>query len=143
MAKVDFKMPEDFLLKLSRLGERTDDIIEKVLESGGEVVEAKVRSNLSTSVGRGTKEKSRSTGALLRSLGLSPAKQDRNGNFNVKVGFSEPRSDGGSNAKIANILEYGKSGQPPKPFLKPAKSASKDECIETMKKRFDKEVENL
>ena len=143
MAKADFKMPEDFLLKLSRLGERTDDIIEKVLESGGEVVEAKVRSNLSTSVGRGTKEKSRSTGALLRSLGLSPAKQDRNGNFNVKVGFSEPRSDGGSNAQIANILEYGKSGQPPKPFLKPAKSASKDECIETMKKRFDKEVENL
>ena len=143
MAKVDFKMPEDFLLKLSRLGERTDDIIEKVLESGGEVVEAKVRSNLSTSVGRGTKEKSRSTGALLRSLGLSPAKQDRNGNFNVKVGFSEPRSDGGSNAKIANILEYGKSGQPPKPFLKPAKSASKDECIDAMKKRFDEEVENL
>ena len=143
MAKVDFKIPEDFLLKLSRLGERTDDIIEKVLESGGEVVVAKVRSNLSASVGRGTKEKSRSTGELLRSLGVSPAKQDRNGNFNVKVGFSEPRSDGGSNAKIANILEYGKSGQPPKPFLKPAKSASKDECIETMKKRFDKEVENL
>lgn len=143
MAKVDFKMPEDFLLKLSRLGERTDDIIEKVLESGGEVVEAKVRSNLSTSVGRGTKEKSRSTGELLRSLGVSPAKQDRNGNFNVKVGFSDPRSDGGSNAKIANILEYGKSGQPPKPFLKPAKAASKNECIETMKKRFDKEVKNL
>ena len=143
MAKVDFKMPEDFLLKLSRLGARTDDIIEKVLESGGEVVEAKVRSNLSASVGRGTKEKSRSTGELLRSLGVSPAKQDRNGNFNVKVGFSEPRSGGGSNAKIANILEYGKSGQPPKPFLKPAKSASKNECIETMKKRFDKEIENL
>ena len=143
MAKVDFKMPEDFLLKLSRLGERTDDIIEKVLESGGEVVEAKVRSNLSASVGRGTKEKNRSTGELLRSLGLSPAKPDRNGNFNVKVGFSEPRSGGGSNARIANILEYGKSSQPPEPFLKPAKSASKDECIDAMKKRFDKEVENL
>ena len=143
MAKVDFKMPEDFLLKLSRLGERTDDIIEKVLESGGEVVEAKVRANLSASVGRGTKEKSRSTGELLRSLGVSSAKQDRSGNYNVKVGFSEPRSDGGSNAKIANILEYGKSGQPPKPFLKPAKSASKDECIDAMKKRFDEEVENL
>ena len=143
MAKVDFKIPEDFLLKLSRLGERTDDIIEKVLESGGEVVVAKVRSNLSASVGRGTKEKSRSTGELLRSLGVSPAKQDRNGNFNVKVGFSEPRSDGGSNAKIANILEYGKSGQPPKPFLKPAKSASKNDCIDAMKKRFEEEVESI
>ena len=143
MAKVDFKMPEDFLLKLSRLGERTDEIVTKVLESGGEVVASKVRSNLSAVIGQGTKEKSRSTGELLRSLGVSPAKQDRDGNFNVKVGFSEPRSDVSSNAKIANILEYGKSGQPPKPFLKPAKSASKNECIDAMKKRFEEEVERI
>ena len=143
MAKVDFKMPEDFLLKLSRLGERTDEIVTKVLESGGEVVASKVRFNLSAVIRRGTKEKNRSTGELLRSLGVSPAKQDKDGNFNVKVGFSEPRSDGGSNAKIANILEYGKSGQSPKPFLKPAKSASKSKCIDMMKKRFEEEVEKL
>ncbi len=48
----------------------------------------------------------------------------REGNHNIKVGFAEPRSGGGSNAKLANILEYGKHGQPAKPFLKPAKSAS-------------------
>ena len=143
MAKADFKMPEDFLLKLSRLGERTDEIVTKVLESGGEVVASKVRSNLSAVIGQGTKKKDRSTGELLRSLGVSPAKQDKDGNFNVKVGFSEPRLDGGSNAKIANILEYGKSGQPPKPFLKPAKSASKNECIDAMKKRFEEEVESI
>ncbi len=143
MAKADFKMPEDFLLKLSRLGERTDEIVTKVLESGGEVVASKVRSNLSAVIGQGTKKKDRSTGELLRSLGVSPAKQDKDGNFNVKVGFSEPRLDGGSNAKIANILEYGKSGQPPKPFLKPAKSASKNDCIDAMKKRFEEEVESI
>ena len=143
MAKADFKMPEDFLLKLSRLGERTDEIVTKVLESGGEVVASKVRSNLSAVIGQGTKKKDRSTGELLRSLGVSPAKQDKDGNFNVKVGFSEPRSDGGSNAKIANVLEYGKSGQAPKPFLKPAKSASKNECIDAMKKRFEEEVESI
>ena len=143
MAKADFKMPEDFLLKLSRLGQRTDEIVTKVLESGGEVVASKVRSNLSAVIGQGTKKKDRSTGELLRSLGVSPAKQDKDGNFNVKVGFSEPRSDGGSNAKIANVLEYGKSGQPPKPFLKPAKSASKNDCIDAMKKRFEEEVESI
>jgi hypothetical protein len=59
---------------------------------------------------------------------------DRDGNFNVKVGFSEPRRDGDSNAKIANIIEYGKHGQPPKPFLKPAKTASRSAAIEAMKK---------
>ena len=143
MAKAAFKMPEDFLLKLSRLGEKTDEIIPKVLEAGGEVVEAKVKSNLQAVIGSGTKEESRSTGELFLALGVSSARQDKDGNYNVKVGFSEPRSDGKSNAMIAGVLEYGKSGQSPKPFLKPAKSASKSACVDAMIAAFEKEVENI
>lgn len=143
MAKAQIKMPEEFLLKVSQLADQTDVIIPKVLEAGGEVVLSKVKSNLSSVVGNGTKEKSRSTGELERSLGLSPALQNRDGNWDVKIGFAEPRSDGGSNAKIANILEYGKSGQPPKPFLKPAKSQSKNACIETMKAKLQEEVDGI
>lgn len=130
-------------MKVSRLADQTDVIIPKVLEAGGEVVLSKVKSNLSSVVGSGTKEKSRSTGELERSLGLSPAKQNRNGNWDVKIGFAEPRSDGDSNAKIANILEYGKSGQPPKPFLKPARTQSKSACIETMKSKLQEEVDGI
>uniref|UniRef100_UPI00390472E5 HK97-gp10 family putative phage morphogenesis protein n=1 Tax=Gudongella sp. SC589 TaxID=3385990 RepID=UPI00390472E5 len=137
------RMPDDFLMKLSKLGDKTDDIISNVLEAGGEVVLDKVKANLKGVIGNETKEKSRSTGELVSSLGLSPTKLDKNGNFNIKVGFNEPRGDGDSNAKIANILEYGKSGQPPKPFLKPAKSASRKACIETMKSELDKEIEKL
>lgn len=143
MAKVDFKMPEEFLLKVSRLAEKTDDIIPKVLEAGAEVVYDKVKRNLSSVVGKNTKVKSRSTGELESALGVSPAKQDRDGNFNVKIGFAEPRSDGGSNAKLANILEYGKHGQPPKPFLKPAKSRSRGACIEAMTNKLESEIEKL
>ena len=143
MAKAAFKMPEDFLLKLSRLGEKTDEIIPKVLEAGGEVVEAKVKSNLQAVIGSGTKEESRSSGELISALGVSSARQDKDGNFNVKVGFSEPRSDGKSNAMIAGVLEYGKSGQSPKPFLKPAKSASKSACVDAMIAAYEKEVENV
>lgn len=141
MAKVQVKMPEEFLLRLSRLGDRTDEIIPKVLEAGGEVVLDKVRANLAAVVGRDTKEESRSTGELVSALGLSPAKLDRDGNYNVKVGFAEPRRDGRSNAMVANVLEYGKSGQPAKPFLKPAKSATRAPCIEAMKNAFEREVE--
>jgi hypothetical protein len=140
VAKVDVKMPEEFLLRLSRLGEMTDEIIPKVLEAGGEVILSKVKSNLQSVIGSGTKYPSRTTGELASSLGLSPAKQDRDGNLNIKVGFSEPRKDGESNAKIANIIEYGKSGQPAKPFLKPAKSASRRPCIEAMKARLEQEL---
>lgn len=143
MAKVQVKMPEEFLLRLSRLGDKTDEIIPKVLEAGGEVVEQKVRANLSVVIGRDTKEESRSIGELLSALGVTPAKIDRDGNYNVKVGFSEPRPDGRSNAMIANVLEYGKSGQPAKPFLKPARSAARAPCIEAMKAAFEREVEKL
>ena len=94
MAKAAWKMPEDFLMKVSRLADKTDEILPKVLEAGAEVVESKVRSNLQAAIGSGTKEPSRSTGPLLYALGTSPALQDRNGDFNVKVGFSEPRTDG-------------------------------------------------
>lgn len=143
MAKADIKMPEEFLLKISRLGSEFDAVAGRVLESGGEVVLAKVRGNLSAAVSSGTKYPSRSTGELESALGLSPAKLDRNGNHDVKIGFAEPRSDGGSNAKIANILEYGKHGQPAKPFLKTAKTASRAECIQVMKEALEAEVQKL
>jgi len=130
-------------MKISKLGEKTDEIIPKVLEAGAAVVLPKVKSNLKDSIGRNTKYKSRSSGELLDSLGVSPARQDKNGNFNVKVGFCEPRKGGGVNAKIANILEYGKSGQPAKPFLKPAKTASRKPCIQAMEQKLEQEIENL
>ena len=38
------KLPEDFLLKISKLGEKTDEIIPRVLEAGGQIVEEKVKS---------------------------------------------------------------------------------------------------
>ena len=143
MAKAEVMMTDDFLQKLSKLADRTDEISERVLEAGGEVVLSKVKSNLSSVIGKGTQFESRSTGELERSLGLTPVKVDRDGNYNIKIGFSEPRSDGGSNAKIANIIEYGRHGQPAKPFLKPAKSASKTPCQEAMKRKFQEEVDKL
>lgn len=143
MAKVDIKMPDDFLLKISKLGSDFDPVAEKVLKAGGEVVFKRTKSNLSAVIGKGTKHESRSTGELEKALGVTSVRLDRNGNHNIKIGFSEPRPDGESNAKIANILEYGKHGQPAKPFLKPAKRASKSECISVMKSTFEEEVKKI
>ena len=143
MAKASYKLPEDFLLKVSKLADKTDGILPRVLQAGGEVVEAKVKSNLQSIIGSGTKEESRSTGELVGALGVSPAKQDKDGNFNVKVGFADGRADGRSNSMIAGVLEYGKHGQPAKPFLKPAKSASKNACIEAMKAKLESEVNGV
>ena len=148
MAKLDIKLPEEFLQKVSRLAEKTDEIVPKVLEAGAAVVLPKMKSNLQAAVGSNTKYESRSTGELVDALGVSSPKQDRDGNFNIKIGFAEPRKNTGkaqnvSNAMLANILEYGKSGQPPKPFLKPAKTATKKPCIAAMTEALGKEIESL
>jgi hypothetical protein len=134
-------MPEDFLSALSRLEARTDEIIPKVLAAGGEVVLDHVRTRLRAVIGSGTKYPSRSTGELEAALGVTPARLNRNGDFDVKIGFAEPRKGkGDSNAKLASILEHGKHGQPPKPFLKPAKIASREACIAKMRQVFEEEV---
>ncbi len=137
MARVEFRMPADFLRKISTLGERTDEIIPRVLEAGGDVALNAVRGGLHASLS------GKSSGELERALGLSPAKVDKNGNFNVKVGFDEPRRDGSSNAMVANIIEYGKHGQPPRPFLKPAKSAARAPAIAAMKNKLEDELRGL
>ena len=143
MAKCFAQMPDDFLNKISTLGDKTDEIVPRVLEAGGEVVLKKVKANLRAVIGKGTKYDSRATGELVDALGVSGTRMDREGNYNVKVGFAEPRRDGESNAKLANIIEYGKHGQPPRPFLKPAKSAAKSECVQTMIDALQREVDGI
>lgn len=138
MAKVTVKMPDEFLLKISRLGDQTDAIVERVLQAGGRVMLEKVRSNLTA-----LKFSERSTGQLLSSLGLSPVKVDKKGIHNIKVGFDEPRRDGRSNAMIANILEYGKTGQPARPFLAPAKKQAKQACIDAMAASLEEEIAKI
>ena len=143
MPKVSFKMPDKFLDRISALGNRTDEIVPKVLKAGGEVMLARVKYNLQAVIGKGTKHKSRSTGDLVNALGISGARLDRDGNYNIKVGFGHNRRDGKNNTLIAGVIEYGKQGQPLRPFLKPAKSAAKNACIIAMKNALEDEINNI
>lgn len=144
MADVSVKMPEEFMKRLAIIGERQDEIVASALEAGAEVLEKRMRSALSSVVGKGTKYGSRSTGELLSALGTSPVGRDLKGqNSNIKVGLAEPHSGGMSNAMLANIIEYGKSGQPPKPFVKAVKSSAKREVEDAMKAKLEEELKRL
>ena len=139
MAKLTIKMPTALMDQLAKAAEKTDSAIPKALEAGGKVVFEKMRANLRSAIGRGTKVKSRSTGKLLAALGVSPVKVNDGGNYDVKIGFSEGRGDA-NNAMLANLLEYGKHGQPAKPFLKQTKSSSRGPCIEAMQSVLKEEL---
>jgi len=131
-------MPTKFMDQLAKAAEKTDAAIPKALEAGGKVVFETMKANLRSAIGRDTKYPSRSTGKLLAALGVSPVKLNDEGNYDVKVGFSEDREV--SNAKLANILEYGKHGQPPKPILKPTRKSSRKPCIEAMQAALKEEL---
>ncbi|MBR1722497.1 MAG: HK97 gp10 family phage protein [Treponema sp.] len=156
MSKCSIRFPEEFLLKVSKLGDRTDEIVKEALKVGGDIMYKSVKSHLQTVIGKDLKQKKRSTGELLSSLGVTPDDLDDNGVRNVKVGFNEPRlhqyeTKGArsyyyydiTNAMIANVLEYGKSGQPAKPFLKPARNKSRKACVQAMEKTIESEISKL
>ena len=138
MGRITIKMPTEFMDQLAKAAQKTDTAIPKALEAGGKVVFETMKANLRSAIGRDTKYPSRSSGKLLAALGVSPVKLNDEGNYDVKVGFSEDREV--SNAKLANILEYGKHGQPPKPILKPTRRSSRKPCIEAMQTALKEEL---
>lgn len=154
MSKCEIKMPEKFLLKISKLGKETDKIVGQTLKVGGDIMLKSVKSHLKTVIGKDLKHKKRSTGELVNSLGVSPDDVDNKGIHNIKVGFNEPRRNQYeaknkrsyytiTNAMIANVIEFGKSGQNPKPFLKPAKNKSRKKCIAAMKEKLKEELSKV
>lgn len=91
----------------------------------------------------GNKIRRRSSGTLLKDLGVSPPQIDKNGNYNVKVGFYSYRDDGKANALVANVLEYGTSKRKPKPFLAPAKRKGRNACQRAMGRVFEEALNDL
>ena len=157
MAKVQVLMPDDFLVNLADLGNRTDEIVESMLDVGGKIVLEAVRKNLQSAIGRNVSDNTEvpSSGELLDSLGVTSPKVDNEGNHNVKVGFNEPRRYQNkakgkrsyyerTNAMVANTLEYGVKGrQQPRPYMRPAKRQSERECVQAMKDKFESQVGTL
>jgi HK97 gp10 family phage protein len=135
MAKCTINAGNEFAEKFSLLGSKTDEIIPRVLDAGGDIVLERVRENLNAVLS------GESSGELAHSLGKSPAKLSRDSDsYDLKVGFAENRTDGKSNAMLANILEFGRVNQPPKPFLKPTKRQSQAACEEAMKQKLESEI---
>ena len=143
MGKIKIDFPDELVKKLESLARRTDEVMDKVMNAGAEAVKPIMASTLAGAIGRNTKRKSKSTGQLAGSLGITPVRIDEGGTLDIKVGFNEPRNDGKRNAMVASILEHGKSNQPPRPFLKATQVAAKKPAIQAMTEAFQSEVDDL
>ena len=143
MARVQIKLPNDFIDALDSASSLIDNCAEQVLKAGANIVEPRMRSNLSAAIGSSTKQPSRSTGQLAKALGTAPVKVNSRGDYNVKVGFAENRDDGRANALIANVLEHGRSNQPARPFLAPTRSQTRRAAIDAMKQTLTARIQQV
>lgn len=143
MARVQIRLPNDFIDALDSASSLIDNSAEQVLKAGANIVEPRMRSNLSAAIGSNTKQHSRSTGQLAKALGTAPVKVNSRGDYNVKVGFAENRDDGRANALIANVLEHGRSNQPARPFLAPTRSQTRRAAITAMKQTLAARIQQV
>lgn len=132
-------LPEDLMKKLKKFEQDARDVFSDVVEQGArDGCEQYVRPSLKSVIGTepkpspdGKTRENKSTGELVRALGVSPVLVDRNGIINARIGFNEPREHQPktfhgtyytqTNAMVANVLEYGSSKQKARPWLRPAK----------------------
>ena len=156
MRKAQFavKAGEDYMIKLSKIAASTEEIAEKALHKAAGIVTDKVRENLKKNIADPTsaaksgmaifkKVGSKRTGDLSESLGITPMKLDRDGYFNVKIGFDGYDRDGVPNQLKARVMESGSSTIAPRPFVRPAVKATKKTAEEAMGRVIDEEIEKI
>lgn len=163
MATIAFKKTDAYLLKLSKLGDATEEVAEKALKEGSYIVADQVRANLNKiptiSFGQAIadyrkKEPSKGITAeakagLSSSFGITPMRKNGS-DWDVHVGFDGYNSvvtkrfpHGQANSMVARSVEKGSSAVARHPFVAPAVSATKKKCIERMQQVIDEEFDKI
>lgn len=130
------KGTEELELKLSQLGRASGKIAEKALKAGAKPLADEIRKNLQRNL-QGSKY---STGDLEKSFGVSPVRQNQDGDYDLKIGFKGYDRKGASNQLKARAMESGTTKQVKRPFVRPAVNAKKNEVIKEMEKAVDNEI---
>ena len=135
MPKYTIRVGEDFALKLSQLATDFDDVAEKAIRAGADIVADEMRARLEKSLS------GKSTGDLEAAMGITPVLRDSNGDWNAKVGFDGYDRNGVPNQLKARVLESGSSKQQKRPFIAPAVRATRKQVQDAMEKIIEDEFE--
>lgn len=163
MAKMKVKLPDELIRRMNEAGAQIDNIAEEGLKAGAQELAAAADARLGMALTFPRIYPKRGTGELRSSLGASPMKILKNGVYDVRVGFAEPRrvqptrrigrskKGGGyytaTNAMVANILEHGhkgsKNGQTPAPWWNPALRDGKQAAEEAIRKTVEGRLDEI
>lgn len=141
MAKCRINFPDKLQYKFEQFSKKTDEIMQKAVKAGAAAAKPIFEQSAKSIVG--SAPNSRSTGELVHAIGATDAKPTADG-YDTKIGFYDVRSNSKtSNELIANTIEYGKSGQPPKPMLnvdtrRKMRAAARKAMVEVLQQEADK-----
>lgn len=130
MAQLSFSGLDDLMLSMQEASEIPDDVAEAMLQAEAEIVErAQIAYGMQMGVYR--------TGETLASIRPGKMKRGRNGGRMIYVTPQGVNDRGERNAAVAFINEYGKRGQPPRPFIAAANEAAATPAVEAAAKIYD------
>lgn len=141
--KVDVKLPTDLMQQLQHLSDNIEDIEGKMLDNATDVLKPEIEKNLKQAI-----TGKYATGELESSVAVKKKRTAKEKSNTVYFkGTTIRQFKNGKTQKVRNglkatILEYGKNGQPPRPFVRPAMNAKRAEMIRVMEEIFDREVLN-
>lgn len=144
VAKMTIKGLNEYAVVLSKLGTESNEVGKKAIYAAAKIVADKMKSNLEEVVS------SDATGELVKSMGIAPIKEDKQGNLNTKIGFDgysgKPYKGfpkGTPNKLKARALESGTSKQGKTPFVRPAVNKIKKKAQAKMAEVIESEYKRI
>lgn len=135
MGALTVNMPKSLMDKLDRIA-RSNDLPEKMIKAGLDVMEPEVKRRLQASI----KDKDESNGPLVNSIKQSNPKMNSKGEWRGDIYFDGYDEKGIPNDRKAMSMEWGTSKQVAAPFLRPAKESKQAEAENAMQDVFNEAV---
>ena len=136
MARAQFEIPKELINQMKKLDQDTPEMMKAMVEAGAETVLERMRANAPAGM--------KSSPQLMACLGTTrPYETPSDDAINVKVGFAgyftNEKGERTPAPLVANVFEYGRSGEPfPKqPFMRKSFNKSAiNRAMEDVQKRY-------
>jgi hypothetical protein len=135
MAKAKFEIPKELIEQVKKLEKDTPEMMKSMVEAGADTVLGRIRSNAPAGM--------KSSPIMNCLSSTKPYEAPSDDSINVKVGFAGYfRNENGVRTPaplVANVFEYGRSGEPfPKqPFMRKSfNKAAITKAMEEAQKRY-------
>lgn len=160
MATIRFSKLRDYELMLGKIGDASKDICGSAIYEGAKIIADEVKANLESlhavsdvdSIMAAKKEEAtyltiRAKIGLMKSFGVTPMQRDRDGIYNVKLGFdgyndvkTKKWPKGQPNQLIARACESGSSAMIKQPFFREAVQKTKRKAEARMAEVLDEKI---